>query len=163
VGEVRHSTVKQDGENGSREEVVSRPDADGKLEEESRTVSKESGGGAEKRETVESYSADVPGTPRDGSLHLVQRETTAQQGSGDGRQTTKQQVEQVDPGDPGAGVRVSVVATDAVRTGSSGAQATQTVEMRDANGSTGVIRVDTAKSDNVKAVRVEIGPVEKAK
>jgi hypothetical protein len=35
--------------------------------------------------------------------------------------------------------------------------------MRDANGSTGVIRVDTAKSDNVKAVRVEIGPVEKAK
>jgi hypothetical protein len=39
-----------------------------------------------------------------------------------------------------------------------GAQATRTVEMRDANDSMGVVRVDTAKSDNVKAVQVQIGP-----
>ena len=63
MGEVRHNVVTQDGENGSREEVVSRPDANRKLEEVSRTVTKESGGGAQKRETVESYSADVPGSP----------------------------------------------------------------------------------------------------
>jgi hypothetical protein len=163
VGEVRQSTVKQEGENRSRDERVSRPDADGKLSEVSRTVSQESGGGAEKRETVESYSADVPGTPRDGSLHLVQQATTVQQGGGDGRQNTTQQVEQVDPGDPGAGVRMSVVTTDAVRTGVAGATATRTVEMRDANDSMGVVRVDTAKSDNVQAVQVRIGPAEKAK
>jgi hypothetical protein len=161
VGEVRHSTVTQAGENGSREEVVSRPDADGKLEEVSRTVTKESGGGAGKRETVESYLVDVPGTPRDGDLHLVQRAITVQQNGGDGRQNTVQQVERVDAGDPGAGVRVSVVSTDAVRVGASGAQATRTVEMRDANDGMGVVRVDTAKSDNVKAVQVEMG--EKAK
>ena len=160
VGEVRHSTVKQDGENGSREEVVSRPDADGKLEEVSRTVTKDTGVGPEKRETVENYSADVPGTPRDGGLHLVQRTTTVQQ-NGDGRQNTAQSVERVDAGDPGAGVRVSVVTTDAVRVGVSGAQATRTVEMRDANDGMGVVRVDTAKSDNVRAVQVEIGAEEK--
>jgi hypothetical protein len=157
VGEVRRSTVKQEGENSSREEVVSRPDGDGKLGVVSRTVKQESGGGVEKRETVDSYSEDVPGTPRDGSLHLVERETTVQR-SGDGRQNTVRQVEQVDAGDPGAGVRVSIVTTDAVRTGTSGAQATETVEMRDVNGSMGVVRVDTAKSDNVRAVQVQIGP-----
>jgi hypothetical protein len=160
VGEVRHSTVTQDGASGTREEVVSRPDADGKLGEVSRTVSKESGGGAERRETVEDYSADVPGTPRDGDLHLVQRTTTVQQ-NGEGRQNTLQQVERVDAGDPGAGVRVSVVTTDAVRVGVAGAQATRTVEMRDASDGMGVVRVDTAKSDNAKAVQVEIGAGEK--
>jgi hypothetical protein len=160
VGEVRHNVVTQDGENGSREEVVSRPDANGKLEEVSRTVTKESGGGAQKQETVESYSADVPGTPRDGDLHLVQRTTTVQQ-NGDGRQNTVQRVERVDAGDPGAGVQVSVVTTDAVRVGVAGAQATRTVEMRDANDGMGVVRVDTAKSDNVKAVQVEFGTGEK--
>jgi hypothetical protein len=108
VGEVRQSTVKQEGENLSRDERVSRPDADGRLSEISRTVTQESGSGAEKRDTVESYSADVPGTPRDGSLHLVQRETTVQETGGDGRQSTVKQVEQVNPGDASAGVRVSV-------------------------------------------------------
>jgi hypothetical protein len=157
VGEVLRSTVTQDGGSGTREELVSRPDADGKMGVVSRTVSKEVGDGADKRETVESYSADVPGTPRDGSLHLVQRTTTVQQSGGDGRQDTVQRLEQVDAGDPAAGVRVSVVTTDAVRVGISGAQATRTVEMRDANDGMGVVRVDTAKSDHVKAVQVEVG------
>jgi hypothetical protein len=157
VGEVRESTMHEGG-SGSREERVSRPDADGRLSEASRTVTQESGGGAEKRETVESYSADVPGTPRDGSLHLVQRKTTVQQGGGGGQST----VEQVNPGDAGAGVRVSVVTTDGVRVGVGGAQATRTVEMRGANDSMGVVRVDTTKSDNARAVQVQIGP-EKAK
>jgi hypothetical protein len=161
VGEVRRSVVKQDGGSGSREEVVSRPDADGKLEEVSRTVTKDTGVGPEKRETVESYSVDVPGAPRDGGLHLVQRTTTVQQNGGDGRQNTVQQVERVDAGDPSAGVRVSVVTTDAVRAGASGAQATRTVEMRDANDEMEVVRLDTAKSDNVKAVQVEIGEKQK--
>jgi hypothetical protein len=33
--------------------------------------------------------------------------------------------------------------------------------MRDANDGMGVVRVDTAKSDNVRAVQVEIGAEEK--
>ena len=155
VGEVRQTTVKQEGRDRSTEERVSRPNDEGKLEEISRTVSKEADSGAgEKRDTVENYSVDVPGAARDGSLHVVQKTTKLQRGDGSARQTT----EQVDPSDPGAGLRLSVVSTDTTRTGPSGAQTTRTVEMRDANDSFGVVRVDTATSDNAQAVQVQIAP-----
>lgn len=69
VSEVRQTTTKEDGKNSSTEERVSRADSEGKLGEVSRTMSKESAVAAgEKRKTVETYSADVPGTSRDGSL-----------------------------------------------------------------------------------------------
>jgi len=60
VSEIRQATTRQDGNSRSTEERVSRPDADGKLGEISRTVSKESEGApGEKRSTVETYSVDV--------------------------------------------------------------------------------------------------------
>jgi|SRR5580658_3785966 hypothetical protein len=164
TGEVRETTTRQDGGNRSTEERVSRPDPDGKLSEVSRTVSKDSENApGERRNTVETYSVDVPGSAQDGSLHLVQRSTTAQTTSSTGQQTTARQVERPDPGDPGAGLQVTVLTNDTVRTGPSGAQATQTVQMRDANGSFGVVSVDTSKSDNIHAIQVQIAPSEKPK
>jgi hypothetical protein len=164
VSEIRQKKSRKEGANSSTEEQVSRPDADGKLGEVSRTVTRESEDAAgEKRDTVESYSLDVPGSARDGSLHLVERATTAQSTSSTGRQTTQKQVEQPDPGDPDAGLQVMTITTDAVRPGTSGAQATQTIQIRGANGSLGVVSVDTTKSDNVQAVQVQIAPSEKPK
>lgn len=163
VSEVKQATTTQDGKNRSTEERVSRPDADGKLSQVSRTVSKESEGTGEKSGTVERYSVDVPGAARDGSLHLVERSTTTQRTSATGQQDAGRQVEQPDPGDPGGGLRVTVVTTDSVRPGASGAQATQTIQMRDANGSFEVVSVDTTKSDNVHAIQVQIGPSDKPK
>ncbi|MGA8765130.1 MAG: hypothetical protein WB562_19850 [Candidatus Sulfotelmatobacter sp.] len=166
VSEVRHATTRQDGKNRSTEERVSRPDADGKLGEVSRKVSKDSDTSGEKRSTVETYSVDVPGAVRDGSLHVVERATTSQSTNSAGQQKTQRQVEQPDPGNPGAGLRVTIVTTDTVRPGLSGAQATQTIQMLDANGSLGVVSVDTTKSDNNHAVQVQIAPAapsEKAK
>ena len=55
---------------------------------------------------------------------------------------------------------------DMVRPGASGAQATRTVQARDANGtydSFGVISVDTKKSDNIHAIQVQIAPSDKPK
>lgn len=158
VSEVEQATTRQDGSNRTTEERISRPDANGKLAEVSRTVSTDSENAANKSSTVESYSIDVPGAPRDGSLHLVERATTNQNNSPNGQQNTVRQVERPDPGDPGAGLRVTILTTDAVRPGPSGAQATQTIQMRDANGSFGVVSVDTAKSDNIHAVQVQIAP-----
>lgn len=163
VSEVKQATTRQDGKNRSTEDRVSRPDADGKLSEVSRTVSKESEGSGEKSGTVERYSVDVPGAGRDGSLHLVERSTTTQRTSATGQQDTGRQVEQPDPGDPGGGLRVTILTTDSVRASASGAQATQTIQMRDANGSLEVVSVDTSKSDNVHAVQVQIAPSEKPK
>ena len=161
VGEVRQSTTRQDGNGKDRttEERVSRPDADGKLGEISRTVTKDSENApGEKRNTVETYSVDVPGSTRDGSLHLVERATTAQRTTSTGQQTTARQVERADPGNPDSGLQVSIVTNDTVGPGSSGARATQTIQMRDSNGDFEVVSVDTSKSDNTHAVQVQIAP-----
>ncbi|HTA47987.1 MAG TPA: hypothetical protein VK930_00935 [Verrucomicrobiae bacterium] len=163
VSEVRQAATRQDGKNRSTEERVSRPDADGKLNEVSRTVRRESEGSGEKSGTVERYSVDVPGAARDEGLHLVERSTTTQRTSATGQQATGRQVEQPDPGDPGGGLRVTVITSDSVRPGASGAQATETIQMRDANGSFEVVSVDTSKSDNVHAIQVQIAPSEKPK
>jgi len=164
VGEIRQATIRQEGKNGSTEERVSRPDSEGKLGEVSRTVSEESeSASGEMRNTAETYSVDVRGSAPDGSLHLVERATTAQRTSSTGEQTTEQQVEQPNPGDPGSGLRVITRTTDTVRPGPSGAQATQTIQVRDANGSFGVVSVDTTKSDNIHAIQVQIAPSEKPK
>jgi hypothetical protein len=164
VSEIRQATTKQDGQNRSSEERVSQPDSEGKLGEVSRTVSKESAGNpGETRKTVETYSVYVPGSTSDGSVHLVERATTVQHTSSTGHQTTEQQVEQPSPGDPGSGLQVTILTTDTVTPGPSGAQATRTIRARNANGSFGVVSVDTTKSDNTNSIQVQIAPSEKPK
>jgi len=158
VGEVRHTTIKDEGKACSREERVSRPDLEGNLSEVTRTVSEESKDGSGDRQTSEStYSIDMPGAARDNSLHLVQRVTTTQHTSSDGQQTTRLE-SQPDPGDPGAGLRATTVTTETVRLGPAGAQATETIQLRNANGDLGVVSVDMTKADSVQAIGVEIAP-----
>jgi hypothetical protein len=164
VSEVRQGTIKEDGKARSSEERVSRSDSNGKLGEVARTVSKQTeSSSGEKQNTVETYSTDLPGSTPDGNLHLVQRVTTAQRANSTGQQTTVQQVEQPNPGDPSAGMQVITLTTDKVHPGPSGAQATRTIQVRDASGSLGVVSVDTTKSDNVHAIQVQIGTPDKPK
>jgi hypothetical protein len=158
VGETRQSTVKNEGKTRSKEERVSRPDGEGKLTEITHTVGKESeDASGEKRNSKETYSVDVPGVGRDGGLHLVQRVTTTQR-SGAGNQQTTEVVEKPDAGDPAAGLQVTTVNIDSVHAGASGAQATRTIQMRDANGNLGVVSVDLTKSNKAQAVEVQIAP-----
>jgi hypothetical protein len=164
VNEIRQTTTRQEGDSRSTDEQVSVPDSEGKLGEVSRTVSNEAAtASGEERDTVETYSSSVPGAVGDGGLHLVERATTTQQTSSNGQQVTEQQVEQANPGDPRSGLRVTTVTVDMVRPGASGAQATRTVEARDANGSFGVVSVDTTKSDSIHAIQVQIAPTEPPK
>lgn len=162
VGEVRQATTRQDGTNRTTEEHVSRLDSEGNLGEVSRVVSEESESiSGEKRNLVETRSVDVPGAIRDGSLHLVERATTVQRTSASGEQITEQQVEQSNPGDPGSGLRVSLLINDTVRPGPTGAQATQNIRKRDLNGNFEVVEVDTTKSDKILTVEVQQTPGEK--
>jgi hypothetical protein len=164
VGEIRRTTIAQEGDQRTTDEQVFLPDSEGKIAEASRTITKatESGSG-EKHDMVETYSIAIPGAVADGRLHLVERDITAQQTSATGQQVTQQRVEQANPGDPGSGLQVVTVTIDAVRPGASGAQATRTIQARDANGSFPVISVDTTKSDNVHAIQVQIAPSEAPK
>jgi hypothetical protein len=161
VNETKHTTTQKDGKNSSTEERVSRLNPDGKLEEISHTVTHESESATgEKSGATETYSVDVPGTPRDGDLHLIQRTTTSQRTSSSGQQTTQHQVEQPDPADPSAGVRVTLRTTNTVRPASAGTRSTQTIQALDPNGDLSVVSVDTTKSDGT-AVQVQIAPPEK--
>jgi len=91
--------TKQDGQVGSKDERVLRPDSTGNLAVVGHTVNKQAQTAAgERRDTTETYSTNVPGVAGDGSLQLVQRETTIQRTTSGGAQSTVQQIEQPRPG-----------------------------------------------------------------
>jgi hypothetical protein len=156
VSEIRKDVTRQEANHRISEERVSRLDAEGKLGEVSRVVSEESESAAgDKRNVVETYSVDVPGTTRDGSLHMVERATTTQRASTSGERITEQIVEQTNPGDSGAGLRVSILVNDTMIPGPSGERSTLTIRTRDSNGSLGVVSVDTSKSDRVTTIQFQ--------
>jgi hypothetical protein len=162
--EVKQSTITDDGKNRSSEEHVLRSDGGGPLAEVSRTVSKESQdatGGSQG--TIETYSRDVPGSSSDGSMRLVQRVTTAARSSESGRRTTQEQVQQVNPADPHAGLQVTIQSTDAQSPSASGTQQIRTVQVRGSSGALNVVSVDMTKSDKAPAVQVQVAPAPKPK
>ena len=162
VGEVRKGTITEDGKNRTKDEHVSRPGADGQLVEIEHTVGKDVETMAgEKRSTVDKYSADVPGESPDGSLHLVERTLTTDR-LANGHETTQQQVQQINPGDPTAGLQVTVVSTDSKSAGTSGTKESRSVQVLGPNDSLDTVWVDMTKSDKTP-VQVPIAPVEKAK
>jgi hypothetical protein len=158
VGEVRNTRIKDEGKTTSTEERVARPDLEGHLGEVTRTVSEVSqDGSGNGKKSVDTYSIDLPGAARDNELHLVQQVVTTQHSGSDGQQTTRL-ASQPDPGDPGAGLRLTTVTTETVRVGTAGAQATETIQQLNANGTLGVVSVDMTKADNARAIEVQIAP-----
>ena len=164
VSETRQVTTTQEGANRTADERVFRRDAEGKLGEASRVVSEEStSDSGEKRALVETYSINVPGATRDGTLHQVEHARTTSQDHASGGQTTERTVEQPNPGDPGAGLRVSVLVNDNMVPAASGAESTVTIRARDSNGSFGIVSVDTTKSDRIPTIQIQPTPSEQPK
>jgi hypothetical protein len=164
LSEIREGTIKDDGKERTKEESVSRPGSDGNLSIVQRTVSKESANSTgEKRDMVETYSTDVPGSAGDGNLRLNQRITTTHRKDAGG-QSTEEQVEQRNPGQPGEGLRVTQKTINIVRPGIGGtSRETQTTQSLDANGTLGVVSVNTQKQDNPTEIKVDIAPDKPAK
>ena len=162
VHELKESTIKENGKDRTTEERVSRPGFDGKLSVASHTIGKGSEtASGEKRDTVETYSTDSPGSAPDGNLHLSQRVTTVRRPHSDGGQATEQQLEQLNPGDPRAGLQVTTRTIDIVSTDASGRQETRTIQVRDSSGNLGVVSVDMRKSDQTHAVQVDTASPDK--
>jgi hypothetical protein len=162
VSEVRQVTTRQTGTNRTTDQRVSRLKYAGKLGEVSHIVSRESEStSGEKRSVVETYSIDVPGTTRDGSLHFVERKTGTEHSSSTGERATDQRVEQTNPGDPGSGPRVSVLVDGRMVPAPSGIRATRTVRLRNLNGNFEVVEVDTTKADKVLTIQFQQTPAEK--
>jgi len=160
LSEIREGTSKQEnGQLVSKDERVLRPDSNGKLAVVERTVSKQTEAGpGEKRDTVETYSTNVPGLAGDGSLQLVQRKTTIQNNAS-GKVSTTQQVEQANPGDPGADLHVTEKTIDIVQIGGSGtATEKRTILSPDADGQLHEVWVDMGKTGNPSAIQVDTRP-----
>jgi len=163
VGEVKETTVKEDGKSRTSEERISRADSEGRLSEVSRTVGKETENAAgEKSNTVETYSTYVPGLAPDGGLHLNRRVTIVQNFDSSGK-TTEQQVELPKPGDAIGGLQVAARTKYIVQYNGSVAQQAKATQVRDVNGTFNTVEVETQKSDRVPAVPAQTAPTEKPK
>lgn len=158
IGEVREGTRKMEGgQERSKDERVSRLDANGNLAVVERTISRSADAApGEKRQTVDTYSLDVPGASSDGSLKLVQRQTTVVRNSAAGGESTTRQVEQVNPASPSDGVRLTNQTIDIVRPDSSGsAREQRTVVNVGPGGSQNAVWVDLGKTSNPAAIKVD--------
>lgn len=148
VNEVTEGTIKNDGsKNQTKEENVWRRTAEGDLSVVERTVTRQSAESqGEARQTVETFSNSVPGGFSDHGLVLNQRVTTVQRPKAGGGKTTEQRVEQINPGDPRAGVRTTQKEIDIVVPGRDGAiQEQRTIQSLDANGNLSTVWVDTSQ------------------
>jgi hypothetical protein len=149
VDELTEKTIQGNDRNRTTEERISRPDAEGRLSEILRAVGEETENPAgERRSTVDKYSRNVPGSTDDGSMHWTQRVTTLQKKVSDG-ETTEQQVEQPNPGNPSDGPQVTAKTRYKVQYGALGSEEKKTTQVRDGNGTFRVFYVDTRKSDQV--------------
>jgi hypothetical protein len=143
VNDVTEKTIKDDGKNRTTEERVSRADLDGRLQESSRTVAKETEtASGEKRSIVETY---------DGGAQLNKRVTKNQKKDSAG-ELTEEKIEGPNLGNPSDGPKVTGRTKYVVKYASPGmqqspgTQQTKTVEIRDANGNYKVVSVETQKS-----------------
>ena len=137
VRDVTEKIIKEDGKNRTTEERVSRADLEGRLQESSRTVAKETEtGSGEEKGIVEIY---------DGDAQLNKRVTKTRKRDSTG-ETTEEKTEGPNLGNPSDGPKVTGRTKYVVKYASPGAQQTKTVEIRDANGNYKVVSVDTQKS-----------------
>ncbi len=156
LSEIRQNVATQEENDRKIEETVSRPDPEGKLIQISREVRREfESASGENRNSVESYSIDVPGTTRDGGLHLIEHKTNIGRSGSTGERSTEQRLEQINPGDPGAGPRMSVLVNGKIVSEASGEQSSVTIRARDSNGSFGVVSVDMTKSDRIPSTQIQ--------
>ena len=149
VDELTEKTVQGNDGNRTTEERMSRPDAEGRLSEILRAVGEEAENPAgERRNTVDKFSRNVPGSTDDGSMHWTQRITTLQKKVSDG-ETTEQQVEQPNPDNPIDGPQVIAKTRYTVQYGALGSEEKKTTQVRDGDGTFRVFYVETRKSDQV--------------
>ena len=137
IDDITEKTIKGDGKNRTTDERVSRPDLNGRLQESSRTVSKEAETSSGERKTiVETF---------DGGRQLNKRVTKIQKKDSSG-EITEEQIEQPNLGNPSDGTKVTGRTKYVVQYAGPGTQQTKTVEIRDANGNFKVVSVETQKS-----------------
>jgi hypothetical protein len=161
VAEVHEGSIAgEEGKGQVKEERVLRPDAEGKLAVQERTVSRDAENGPGNSQTTsETYSNFVPGVAGDGKLSLNRRVQTVRRTGLAGVQTSEETVEERSGGTPADGVRPTQSTIDVVRPGRKGGSATsRTVVSIQSNGAAQTVWVDTSQKQTSNAVTVSTQP-----
>jgi hypothetical protein len=158
VNEVRQGTIQKSGSTETKQENVSRLNADGQMAVMEKTVSKETKTDSEQRKEVQKFSTtmgDASPYP-DGQMHLDRQLTTVTRTGPGGEQVSEQQVNERSPAAPDEGLRLSQRVLDITRPGLEGVkQQTVTIESASPNGGMNVVWVNTGKLSGNGPVTVE--------
>jgi hypothetical protein len=153
VSGVTEKTIKDDGKSRTTEERVSTPDLEGRLQEGSRTVAKETEtASGERKSIVETY---------DGAAQLNKRVTRTQRKDSSG-EVIEEKIEGANLGNPSDGPKVTGRTKYVVQYAGPGTQQTKTVEIRDANGNYKAVSSATQTSTEPPASQSAPGPKPKS-
>jgi hypothetical protein len=153
VSGVTEKTIKDDGKSRTTEERVLASDLDGRLQEDSRTVAKETETApGEKKSIVETY---------DGAAQLNKRVTRTQRKDSSG-EVIEEKIEGANLGNPSDGPKVTGRTKYVVQYAGPGTQQTKTVEIRDANGNYKAVSSATQTSTEPPASQSAPGPKPKS-
>ncbi len=158
VNEVRHGTVQKEGDSETRQESVSRLNADGKMALTEKTVSKETASDGQQRKQVQKFSTNMDGltTYPDGQMHLDRQVTTVTRTGPGGQQITTESVDQRSQAAPDGELRPSQRVLDISSTGLAGVkQQTVTIQSASPNGGMNTVWVDTKTTTGSGPVTVD--------
>src|SRR5581483_9734382 len=157
--ETTKGTMKRDGDQVTKEELVYRPNTDGKMSLAERTVTKElKDADGQKRRVQETYSNMVNGAQptSDGGLQLDRRVTEVQRTDASGKQTREQQVEQRTAAAPSGDLQTTQKTIDIVRPNGQGVSTeSHTVQGSNGNGGLQTVWVDTNTTSKTPSVKVD--------
>lgn len=158
VNEVRQGTLQKSGDTETKQESVSRLNADGQMAVMEKTISKQTKAEGAQRKEVQKFSTTLGGTTTypDGQMHLDRQVTTVTRTGPGGEQVTAEQVSERSPAAPDEALRPSQRVLDISRTGLDGVQQqTVTIESASPNGGMKVVWVDTGKTVGSAPVTVD--------
>jgi hypothetical protein len=142
--EVREQTMEGDDQNRSTDDHVFRRDYVGNISPLSEVVTTQTNANGQSTSTSQTYSVDIPGSARDGSMHPLQSSTTVRT-TEPTRAVTQTQVIRSDAEEKGMN---NVFTTTDIKTqGSSGPEETITVTARYPDGYPSVVSVERRKSE----------------
>jgi hypothetical protein len=152
--EARSGSATQNRGLETTEERVFQPNSDGKMTTVRRTSKHSVADPAGRHETMEKYSTDIPGVAGTGRLSLVQRESINQITSV-GSSVTTRQVEQLTPGSPEGGLKMTQQVIDVRQaTGNGLVDHRNTILATDANGHVQQVWVEFGNTDRPSALTV---------
>lgn len=158
VNEVRQGTIEKSGNSETKQESVSRLNADGKMAVAEKTVSKETSANGEQRKQVQKFSTSMDGVTAypDGQMHLDRQVTTVTRSTPGGQQVTTETVDQRSQASPEGPLRPSQRTIDITSSGLEGVkQQTVTIESANPNGGMDTVWVDMKATTGAAPMTVD--------